>query len=415
MSKTKPFNISKKEVITAWERVKQNKGAYGVDRESIKDFELNLKDNLYKLWNRMSSGTYFPPAVRAVEIPKADGRKRMLGIPTVTDRIAQGVVKSYLEAIVEPKFSEDSYGYRPGKSAIEAVGVARERCWREDWCIDLDIKGFFDNIDHGLMMKAVKFHTKEKWIHLYIDRWLKAPVEMKDGKQLKREKGTPQGGPVSPLLANIFMHHAFDEWIKRRIPEIKYERYADDILAHCSSLGQAEKVLEGIEERLKECFLEINPGKTKIVYCKSANRKGSYKYESFDYLGYTFRPRLSKNKRGGLFVGFTPAISRESASRIRREIRSWKIHLRSDKKLEDLAKVFNQYVQGWVNYYGRYCKSAMDTILKSIEGYLVRWVMRKYKRYRGSKRKARRWLESVSKREPSLFVHWKLLLGSVVR
>lgn len=400
--------------MAAWERVKENKGASGVDEESIKDFESNLKGNLYKLWNRMSSGTYFPPPVRAVEIPKSDGQMRVLGIPTVSDRVAQTVVKSYLEPIVEPKFHEDSYGYRPGKSALDAVGVARERCWRKDWCIDLDIKGFFDNLDHELMMKAIRFHTDEKWMHLYIERWLKAPLQRKGGELIKREKGTPQGGVVSPLLANIFMHHTFDDWMKRRFPSIRFERFADDILAHCSSLKQAEKVLEDIRIRLRECGLELHPGKTKIVYCKDKDRSGSYEHESFDFLGYTFRPRLSRNKQGKDFVNFTPAISNKAANRIRKEIRSWKLHLRSDKDLSDLAKMFNAYVQGWVNYYGRYYKSAMYPFLRNIERFLIRWVMRKYKRFQGHKQRAKNWLGGVRKREPRLFVHWRLGLGSPV-
>jgi len=414
VDKTKPFCISKKSVMAAWERVKANKGAYGVDEESIEDFESNLKGNLYKLWNRMSSGTYFPPPVRAVEIPKSDGNKRLLGIPTVSDRVAQAVVKSYLEAIVEPKFHEDSYGYRPGKSALDAVGVARKRCWRQDWCIDLDIKGFFDNLDHMLMMKAITFHTDEKWIHLYAERWLKAPLQREDGELIKREKGTPQGGVVSPLLANIFMHHAFDDWMKRRFPDVKFERFADDILAHCSSLKQAEKVLGEIRIRLKECGLELHPEKTKMVYCKDSDRKGSYEHESFDFLGYTFRPRLSKNKMGKSFVNFTPAVSQRAANRIRKEIRSWKIHLRSDKNIDDLARMFNAFVQGWVNYYGRYYKSAMYPFLRNIERYLIRWVMRKYKRFQGHKQRAKKWLGRVRKREPGLFVHWRLGLGSPV-
>ncbi len=414
MNKTKPFCISKQSVVAAWEKVKANKGTYGVDEESIKDFELNLKDNLYKIWNRMSSGTYFPPPVRAVEIPKSDGRKRMLGIPTVSDRIAQSVVKDYLEPIIEPKFHADSYGYRPGKSALDAVGVARERCWRQAWCIDLDIKGFFDNVDHILMMKAVRFHTDEKWIHLYVERWLKAPLQKEDGTLIERNLGTPQGGVCSPLLANLFMHHAFDEWIKKLFPAVKFERYADDLLAHCSSLKQAEKVLEAIRARLKECGLELHPTKTKIVYCKDVDRKDSYENESFNFLGYTFRPRLSKNKYGKNFVNFTPAISREAENRIRKEIRSWKIHLRSDKNITDLARMFNAKVQGWVNYYGRYYKSAMYPFLRNIERFLIRWVMRKYKRYRGHKQRARLWLGRVRKREPKLFVHWRLGLGSPV-
>jgi RNA-directed DNA polymerase len=214
--------------MAAWKSVKANKGTHGIDEESIEDFEKNLKGNLYKIWNRMSSGTYFPPPVMAVEIPKSDGRIRMLGIPTVSDRVAQAVVKKYLEPIVEPKFHEDSYGYRPGKSALDAVGVTRKRCWRKDWVIDLDIKGFFDNLDHDLMMKAVRFHSQEKWIHLYVERWLKAAIQHKDGDPVQRDKGTPQGGIVSPLLANIFMHHAFDRWLLRHFPGVKFERFADD-------------------------------------------------------------------------------------------------------------------------------------------------------------------------------------------
>ena len=400
--------------MAAWERVKANKGAFGVDEESIEDFESNLKGNLYKLWNRMSSGSYFPPPVRAVEIPKSDGSKRLLGIPTVSDRVAQTVAKLYLEPCVEPKFHEDSYGYRPEKSALDAVGIVRKRCWRQDWCIDLDIKGFFDNLDHGLMMKALRFHTDEQWIHLYVERWLKASLQREGGELIKREKGTPQGGVISPLLANIFMHHAFDEWMRRRFPAVKFERFADDILGHCSSLRQAEKVLEEIRIRLKECGLELHPEKTKIVYCKDSDRKGSYEHERFDFLGYTFRPRLSKSKRGNFFVNFAPAVSQQAANRIRKEIRSWKIHLRSDKNIDDLARMFNAYVQGWVNYYGRYYKSAMYPFLRNIEGYLTRWVMRKYKRFRGHKQRARNWLGRVRNREPRLFVHWRLGLGSPV-
>lgn len=412
MNKTKPFSISKQSVMVAWESVKAKKGAGGIDEESLEDFESNLKSNLYKLWNRMSSGTYFPAPVKGVEIVKSDGRKRLLGLPTVSDKVAQAVVKHYLEPQLEPTFHEDSYGYRPGKSALEAVGVARKRCWRQNWCIDLDIKGFFDNLDHELMMKAVRFHTKEKWIHLYVERWLKAPIQQVNGEITARDRGTPQGGIISPLLANLFMHHAFDDWMKRHLPQVKFERYCDDVLAHCRSQKEAKEVLEAIRSRLKECGLELHPEKTKIVYCKDADRKGSYEHESFDFLGYTFRPRLSKNKWGKTFVNFTPAISEQAAKRIRKAIRSWKIHLRSDKNITDLARMYNAQVQGWVNYYGRYYKSAMYPILGNIERNLIRWVMRKYKRYRGHKRRAKHWLGRVRKREPNLFVHWRLGLGS---
>lgn len=400
--------------MVAWESVKANKGSSGIDEKSIQDFEENLKDNLYKIWNRMSSGTYFPPPVMAVEISKNDGRIRVLGIPTVSDRVAQSTTKLYLEPIVEPKFHEDSYGYRLGKSALDAVGIARKRCWRQDWVIDLDIKGFFDNLDHDLMMKAVRFHTEEKWIHLYVERWLQAPLQQKDGQLIKRDRGTPQGGVISPLLANIFMHHAFDVWLERHFPYVKFERFADDSLVHCNSLKQAEDVLAAIKKRLQECGLELHPEKTKIVYCKDVDRKESHDHESFDFLGYTFRPRLSMNKSGKTFVNFTPAISNNAANRIRKEIRSWKIHLRSDKNLTDLAKMFRAQVQGWVNYYGRYYKSAMYPFLRNIESNLIRWATRKYKRLRRHRRRAKYWLGRIRFREPNLFVHWKLGLGSPV-
>jgi RNA-directed DNA polymerase len=405
--KTKPFNISKQSVMAAWESVRANQGAAGIDNESISDFELNLKDNLYKIWNRMSSGTYFPPPVMAVEIPKADGSIRVLGIPTVSDRVAQAVVKGVLEPVVEPKFHADSYGYRPKKSALDAVGVARKRCWRYDWCIDLDIKGFFDNLDHDLMMKAIMFHTDKKWIHLYAQRWLTAPMQHKNGELIKRETGTPQGGVASPLFANIFMHHAFDDWMRKHCPDIVFERYADDILAHCSSRKQAEETLEVIRVRLQECGLELHPLKTKIVYCKDGKRDGSYEHEQMDFLGYTFRPRWSKNRRGDSFVGFQPAISKKAIKRIGKAVRSWRLHLRSENTIVDLAQEYNAQLQGWINYYGQYYRSALSPLLNRIEFYLVRWVMKKFKRYKKSKRKATKWLKDMRKREPRLFAHWR--------
>ena len=360
----------------------------------------------------MSSGSYFPLPIRTVEIPKIGGGKRVLGIPTVGDRIAQTVVKETLEPILEPKFHVDSYGYRPNKSALDAVGVARKRCWRKDWCIDLDIKGFFDNMDHTLIMKALKFHTDEKWIHLYVERWLKAPTKDSEGKLIKREKGTPQGGVISPLLSNMFMHHAFDDWMRRHFPNVRFERYVDDALAHCDSLKEAEGLLRAIKARLLECGLELNPNKTKIVYCKDVDRRGRHEEESFTFLGYTFRARLSKSKYGKHFVNFSPAVSKEASTRIKREIRSWRIHLRSDKELADLARMFNATVQGWVNYYGRYYKSALYPALRNIERNLIRWVTRKYKRFSGRRKRASRWLRGVRKREPYLFVHWRMGLGS---
>ena len=408
LSKTKPFDISKWKVWEAYERIKANGGSAGVDEESIEEFEKNLKNNLYKLWNRMSSGSYFPPPVRRVEIPKRDGGRRPLGIPTVTDRIAQMVVKLFLEPLLEPHFHQDSYGYRPNRSAIQAVGVARERCWRYDWVLDLDIKGFFDNIDHNLLMRAVKKHTDIKWIILYIERWLKAPVQLQDGTLEKREKGTPQGGVVSPLLANLFLHYALDEWMRRKHPNIPFERYADDAIVHCKSESQANYIRAQIRQRLAQCKLELHPEKTKIVYCKDDDRRGNYPNEKFDFLGYTFRPRRSKNRWGKYFINFSPAVSNRACKDLRQTVRDWRLHLRSDKTLNDLSCMFNPILRGWINYYGHYYKSAMYPTLRAFDRVLVRWAMWKYKKLKGHKRRAKYWLGRVARREPKLFAHWQM-------
>ena len=274
MKQAKPFCITKRQVWEAYKRVKANKGAAGVDGQTIEKFAENLQDNLYKLWNRLTSGSYFPQPVLRVEIPKSDGGIRPLGIPTVADRIAQMVVKTYLEPELEKHFHPDSYGYRPGKSALDAVGMARQRCWKNDWVLDLDIKGFFDNIDHELMMRAVRAHTEEKWVLLYIERWLKAPIAMPDGAFIQPQKGTPQGGVASPLLANLFLHYAFDEWMKREYPGIPFERYADDAVCHCKSEAQAEQLKQALNVRMKDVGLELHPEKTKIVYCQDDDRQG---------------------------------------------------------------------------------------------------------------------------------------------
>lgn len=337
---------------------------------------------------------------------------RPLGIPTVTDRIAQMVVKEFLEPELEKHFHPDSYGYRPGKSALEAVGVARKRCWRNDWVLDIDIKGFFDNINHELMMRAVRVHTKEKWVILYIERWLKAPIEMEDGTQHLPDKGTPQGGVVSPLLANLFLHYAFDKWMEREHLDISFERYADDALCHCKSKAQAEKLKQDLDARMKEVGLELHSEKTKIVYCKDDDRREAYPCTSFDFLGYTFRPRKSKNRWGKYFINFTPAISNKAAKAIRQASRKWDWSLRSDKQLEDLARMFNPIIRGWVNYYGRYYKSALYPTLKCLERRLVLWATRKYKRLRHHRRRAAQWLRCIARKQPNLFAHWRLLYAS---
>ena len=409
MSKIKPFGISEKVVWEAYKQVKGNKGAAGVDDESIEDFEENVEDNLYKIWNRMSSGSYFPSPVRAVEIPKSDGRKRKLGIPTVSDRIAQMVVKIYLEPKLEPYFYPDSYGYRPGKSAIQAVGVTRQRCWRYDWVVDLDIKGFFDNLDHKRLMKLLRKHTDREWIHLYVERWLKAPAQSRDGTLFNRNIGTPQGGVISPLLANLFLHYAFDEWMRRNYSSILFERYADDIIVHCRSEKQARWIKAMIEKRLVQFELELHPEKTRIVYCKDDDRKGSYPNEKFDFLGFTFRPRRSKNRWGKHFINFSPAVSRKAVKSMHQTMRDWHLHLRSDKTLEDLSRMFNPILQGWINYYGSYYKSALYPVFCHLDHILVRWAMRKYKKLRAHQRRAGYWLRRIAQNEPSLFAHWQLI------
>ena len=399
-------------VWEAYLRVKANKGAAGVDEISIDRFEEQLKDNLYKLWNRMSSGSYMPPPVRAVTIPKANGGERTLGIPTVADRIAQMVVTKQLEPRVEPHFHPDSYGYRPGKSALDAVATARQRCWKSDWVIDLDIKGFFDNLDHELVMRAVKKHTDCRWVLLYIERWLKAPMQRTDGTLENRHKGTPQGGVCSPLLANIFMHHAFDEWMRKNHPEVSFERYADDALVHCKTEQQAKLMRQTIEKRLAQCKLELHPEKTRIVYCKDEDRRKENPIESFGFLGYTFRPRRAKNKHGKYFISFLPAISNKAKSRIRETIRGWRIHLITWTSLEKIAEKVNPVLRGWYQYYGRFYKSEMYPVLRNVERYLVLWARRKYKKLARHGQKARRYLGGVCKREPCLFVHWEMGLGS---
>jgi len=409
MAEDKPFCISKWAVLNAWTRVRANQGAAGIDDVSVTQFETKLKNNLYRIWNRMSSGSYVPPPVKRVMIPKSDGRERPLGIPTVGDRVAQTVVKMYLEPKVEPLFHPDSYGYRPGKSALDAVGTCRRRCWRYNWVVDLDIKGFFDNIDHSLMMHAIRKHTDCKWVLLYVERWLKAPVQLDDGTRMPRERGTPQGGVASPLLANIFLHHVFDMWITREFPGCPFERYADDIVIHCRSESETQDVRRAVEHRLLQCKLEAHPEKTCIVYCRDSNRTADHPRIQFDFLGYGFRPRRARNSRDGrYFASFTPAIGRKAMKAIVRIVRGWGIHAASEKELDDFSRMFNRYIRGWVNYYGRYHPSALHRTFGCINRRLVRWAMKKYKRYRGHQRRATQWLRRIARNRPELFAHWEL-------
>jgi RNA-directed DNA polymerase len=405
--KPKSFDISKRAVWEAYRRVKANKGGAGVDEQSMTEFEENLQGNLYRLWNRLSAGSYFPPPVRAVQIPKRDGSPRILGVPTIADRIAQTVVRSYLEPSVEPVFHEDSYGYRPGRSAHQALRVCRERCWRQDWVLDLDLKSFFDSVPHDLVLKAVAHHTDERWIVLYVERWLKAPLQKEDGSLIERDRGTPQGSAISPLLANMFLHYVFDAWMTRKFPATRFERYCDDIIVHAASDQHAQMMWAAIAKRLAECGVELNERKTRIVYCKDDDRHGSYEHTSFDFLSYTFRPRLSRSRFGKHFVNFSPAVSGGAKTRMRREMRSWGVHCRSDKTLTDLALMFNRQLQGWINYYGRFYKSMLYPVFRHFNETLVRWAMRKYKRLRRHKTRAYRFIAEVARRQPGLFAHWR--------
>ncbi len=411
MDKAKPFCIAKREVWEAYKQVKANRGAAGVDGQSIAEFDEDLSNNLYRIWNRMSSGSYLPPPIRRVDIPKGDGKTRPLGIPTVADRVAQMVVKRYLEPILEPVFHDDSYGYRPGRSAHHALSVTRQRCWRYDWVLDLDIKGFFDNIDWTLLMRAVRRHTDCKWVLLYVERWLNAPVCMPDGTLAIREKGTPQGAVISPILANLFLHYAFDRWMQEHHPSILFERYADDVVCHCRSESEALALRHALEGRLAACKLELHPDKTKIVYCKDANRRGNYPQQRFDFLGYTFRPRTAMNRSGELFVSFSPAVSEKAAKAMRMKIRRWKLHHHNDLALVEVARWAQPIIRGWVQYYGRFRPSALRGALRTIDHFLVRWAQRKYKRLRGHKMQAWEWLRRVQTRWPTLFPHWGLELA----
>jgi len=348
----KPFDISKRVVWEAYEKVKANRGAPGVDAVSVEEFEKDLKNNLYKIWNRMSSGTYFPPPVRAVEIPKPNGGVRILGVPTVADRIAQTVVARVLEEGAEPVFHPDSYGYRPGRSALDAVAQCRRRCWKADWVIDLDIAAFFDSVRWDLVLKAVCAHTDQPWVVLYVRRWLQAPLQLPDGRLHQRDRGTPQGSAVSPVLANLFLHYAFDAWMAREFPAIGFERYVDDAVVHCVSERQARYVLAAIGERMRQVGLTLHPEKTRIVYCRDANRRGSHEHVEFTFLGFTFRRRSAQTKNGTMFLSFLPAISSQALSRISAQVRSWRLHHRTHLTEADLARRINPVVRGWMNYFG---------------------------------------------------------------
>lgn len=408
MNKAKSFNITKDLVYQAYKEVKANKGSAGVDKVTIEQFDKNLSRNLYKIWNRMASGTYFPPAVKAVEIPKKNGGIRVLGVPTVEDRIAQMVVKLRFEEKVDKYFLSDSYGYRPGKSAHDAIEITRKRCWQNDWVLEFDIKGLFDNINHELLMKAVRKHTDSKWELLYIERWIKAPLEIPDGKKISRNAGVPQGGVISPVLSNLFLHYVFDKWMKINFPENPWCRYADDGIVHCSTKRQAEHIKECLEKRFKECKLEIHPEKTKIIYCKDSNRRESHSNVEFTFLGYTYRPRKAKGKNGKEFTSFIPAISNKAKKHICQTIKEWRLLWMTNKELADIAEKYNPIIRGWLNYYGKYGKRELAKVLEQINLHLCFWVRRKYKKYKFKPKRAKEYLRYLSVKLRPLFEHWKV-------
>ena len=413
MTASKPFIIPKRLVYEAWKLVKANAGSSGVDKETIGDVELDLKNNLYRIWNRMSSGSYFPPVVKAVAIPKKNGGERILGIPTVADRVAQMVVKMVLEPALEPIFLPDSYGYRPEKSALDAVGITRTRCWKYDWILEFDIKGLFDNIDHTLLLRALEKHTDCKWVMLYIRRWLTAPLQRADGTLVERTKGTPQGGVVSPVLANLFLHYVFDVWMTRTFSGIPWCRYADDGLVHCRSEAEALTIKAALQARLMECGLEMHPAKTHIVYCKDANRRGSYPTTKFDFLGYTFRGRKAKRRNSHvLFESFSPAVSAKALKSMRQKTREQNFRNQTDLSLQDISRLHNPVLRGWVAYYGRYFPSALAPMLTHFNLTLVSWAMAKYKRLKGHKIRAALFLEKIAERQPHLFIHWERQMKS---
>lgn len=404
------WNVTEQEALDAWKQVKRNRGSHGMDKVSLIAFEAKLDQNLYKIRNRLNAGSYFPPGVRGKEIPKANGAIRLLGIPTVGDRVAQTIITNRIMAPLESIFVSDSYGCRPGKSALDAVNKCRKRCWASDWVVDLDIKGYFDNIPHDLMMKALRHVCDNAWILRYCERWLKAPMILPDGTIQERTKGTPQGGVISPLLANLFLHFTFDSWIIKHHPSIKFERYVDDVIVHCENEAQAKYILGEIRGRLAQCGLELHPEKTKICYCRDDLRTKDYMVNSFVFLGYAFKPRRTATRAGNrVFLGFNPAISRKASKKIVERGKEIRRSLRPDMELDEVAKKVNPILRGLINYFGRFFPSVLGRELRHFDEYvLTYWARKKYKKLR-SMRQAHRWLRFIRRKYPKTFVHWHLL------
>jgi RNA-directed DNA polymerase len=406
---TKSLPVSKRMVYNSYLKVVAKDGGAGIDKQSIELFNENLSGNLYKIWNRMTSGSYFPPPVRTVFIPKKQGGLRPLGIPTVSDRIAQGVVKDYLEPTLEAIFHTSSFGYRPGKSAHDALSQCRNNCIEYAWVIDVDIKGFFDNISHGLMMQMLQQHTQENWVLLYAERWLKAGVEQEDGSILPRIKGTPQGGVISPLFANIYLHHAFDKWMDESNPQNPFERYADDIVIHCHSKEEAEQLLVKLQNRMQKFELALHPEKTKIVYCKNYKRTETHEHESFTFLSYSFQPRSKRSSFGGInktYIVFAAAICSKAKTGIREAIRAILKPRWSEQTMEGFAKILNPKIRGWINYYTRFYRQETLQVFCYLNGLIRKWLRNKYKLANNKQVTAK--YKTIQKAVPALFYHWRL-------
>ena len=404
----KGIPITRSMVWQAYKKVRKNKGSGGVDGKSLKSYSENLEDNLYKLWNRLTSGSYFPKAVKQVAIPKKDGSQRKLGIPTIDDRIAQQVIKDYLESRFEKEFHANSYGYRPLKSAHQALEQVRQNTWKRDWVIDMDIKGFFDEVSHELLMKALTKHVSEKWVLMYITRWLESPIETESKEKIYRKgKGTPQGGVISPLLANLFLHYVFDKWLEKTNPNLMFVRYADDIIVHCRTKQEAEQVLESIKYRMEECQLRLHDKKTKIVYCKKYKKRSASKTIKFDFLGFSFQPRPSTTKSGRMFLGYDCAISDSSKKKIISEIRSTNFQRWTNRSINQIAEFFNAKIRGWINYFGKFRKHKLNSIFRIFERRIIEWARRRYKRLGKSYIKASKWFYRFKRNNSKLFVHWE--------
>ena len=405
---TKSIAISEEMVAEAYKKVKANQGSAGIDGQDWEQFDSKLSQNLYKIWNRLSSGSYFPPAVKAVSIPKKDGGKRILGIPTIGDRIAQQVIKSYLEPRLEAQFSEHSYGYRPLRSAHQALEAVQSNVRQSAWIVDIDIKGFFDNMPHDLLLKALDRHVEEKWVKMYIIRWLEAPlVESQGDSMQKREKGTPQGGVISPLLSNLFLHYGLDKWLGKNYPKLNFVRYADDIVIHCNSETEAKEVLEAVKVRLCACGLTVNEGKTKIVHCRDYRRKKEEDYPvKFDFLGFSFQPRPAQSNRGGMFLVYGCAISKTAEQSILKMLRATRLHKQSNIPIEQIAAMLNPKIRGWINYYGKFRRYELDRVFHQLHFRLMKWVKNRYKIY--SIAKAYKWLKRLREQSPKLFYHWSV-------